>query len=250
MILRLPPRTSLSHQIRRFLPLFILTLFLVAGLILALLLLGARAEAIVGVLSGWLLATLGQIFISPMLEATKRRQERREAALRELVMERIPRAEQALVELKIFWSWISGKDLAGLLPPETLVPEIFKLGSAKSPREASVPWPFILEVKSWRLLLTEIGPGKVLTFYERLYSNTHVIEAHLYNLGISPATQYVTRDEDEDNKALSADNDRKGFSDALRVHITAIEDALVSVERAAYDALGLSSWEELFPQRP
>jgi hypothetical protein len=240
----------MSHRVRRFLPPFLLALLLLAGLTLALLLLGARAEAIVGVLSGWLLATLGQVLISPTLEARKRRQERRETALRELVMERMPRAEQALVELKIFWSWLSGKDLARLLPPETLVPVIFKLRSTKSPREVSVPWPFILEVKSWKLLVTEIGPGEVLPFYERLYSNTLVIESYLYNLGISHATHYVTHNEGEDNTALSTDKAMNDFAEALRLHITAIEDALVRVNRAAYDALGLSPWEELVPRRP
>jgi hypothetical protein len=58
---------------------------------------------------------------------------------------------------------------------------IFKLERRGEPSRGMVtPWSFLLEIKSWKLLLTEIGPGQVFVFYERLYSNTDAIETQLH----------------------------------------------------------------------
>jgi hypothetical protein len=238
-----------ARRLRRLLPPLLLILSLVGILILVFVLTDANAEVVVGVLSGWFLATVGQIVISPRLEAAKRQRERQEAALRELVRERVPRADQALTELKIFWSWLSGESVFSSLPPEVSIPMIFKLDSASSPRQVSVPWPFVLEVKGWRLLLAEIGPSQTLRLYSRLYSSAAAIEALIYLLGIGPATQYVTLGEDKSDYVLPKGEARKFFTDTFKAHMQAAEQALAGVEKSAYEALGLSSWDELFPQR-
>jgi hypothetical protein len=224
---------------------------LLTCLIVSLVLLDAKAEAIIGVVSGWLLATIGQLVISPRIEAAKRRQERREAALRELVMDRIPRAEQSLRELEVFWIWLAGKDsttrLQKTLPSEMFLSVASSLRDSTDLRKVAVPWPFILEVKGWRLLLTEIGHGETLRFYARLYANAHAIEAFIYNLGIYPSTKYVEYQGNRSSESNSASEveGKRTIAEALRGHIEAAEDALPRVEKAAYDALGLSSWEEL-----